>query len=33
MGCYLTPEEFKACLATENARYFKLIADNKIKAD
>lgn len=28
-----TPEEFKAYLAAENARYSKLIADNKIKAD
>ena len=28
-----TPEEFKAYLAAENARYSKLIAENKIKAD
>jgi len=28
-----TPDEFKAYLAAENARYSKLIADNKIKAD
>jgi len=28
-----TPEEFKAYLAAENARYSKLIVENKIKAD
>lgn len=28
-----TPEEFKAYLASENARYSKLIVENKIKAD
>lgn len=28
-----TPEEFKAYLAAENARYSKLITENKIKAD
>ena len=28
-----TPDEFKAYLVAENARYSKLIADNKIKAD